>query len=160
MPKTRAVLLVFSVSNFLLTWLLLVFAERAKESLGESLPVVFYYGRTIAHIMMAVALVAIFALVFPWIVKSACLLSRRRRASNNGRPKIASTDGALLIISLASYLAVVVTICTVVMANSRCVVNGIIVNCGVPSVEEDGKQEGITSGLLRTSMSMGSELEQ
>ncbi len=91
--------------------------------------------------MMAVALVALFALVYPWIVKSACLLSRRRRAPNIARPKTAIAHGAVLTISLASYLAVVVTVCTVVMSNMRCLVNGFFVNCGVPSLMEDGEQE-------------------
>lgn len=131
-PTTRAVSLVFSASNFLLTWALLVYTEWAKQSLGEPLPRVFYHGKAIVYVMIVVALVAFFAFVCPWIVKLACLLFCRRMASDNARPKIASTDGALLILCLASYLALVTTICAVVMANSRCVVNGIFMNIDGP----------------------------
>ena len=41
---TRAVLLLFSVSNFLASHILFEFTKQARESIEEGMPLIFYYG--------------------------------------------------------------------------------------------------------------------
>jgi len=120
MPLVRAALTVFSATNFLLAWLLLVYCEWAKHSVNELLPRFYYLGKTIVHIAMAISLIALSVLACVWIALLACAIFRGNRGVNNSKRKIAWIDGRLLIVSLASYVAMVVSTCTVVMANAPC----------------------------------------
>jgi len=118
-PLVRISLTVVSISNILLAWLLLGFCEWAKASIDELLPGIYYLGQTMVHTLASVALFAFAALVYLWILVPAYAAIRGNRDSNSTATRVLFADGMLLIMSLTSYLALVVAICSVVLANTK-----------------------------------------
>ena len=117
MRIARALSVMFSVFNFVLAYVLLEACKWAKDSVDIVLPSFFYLGESFAYGMALMALIAFSVVPFVWFAEPILAVFSRKPCVNNIRFKITCTDGALLIMSFASYLAIVVTICNVVMAN-------------------------------------------
>lgn len=149
----RLVLLTMSLVNFLLTWLLLVFTEWAKQSIGEPFPRFFHCSKDIVYIMTGIALIASLMLIFPYMVKLVHMIVSFKLPPNKTRPQYAYVDVLLLIIFLVSHIAIISILCSVVMANSRYSVNGLLMNSWEENATDIGSENGssvLVQGILTT----------
>jgi hypothetical protein len=133
----RAVLTVFCVCNLLSAWQLLVFTEWARDSIGEPLPRLFGTVKCIMQLTTAATLIGLLACVSLWTVQLVRWTGVGKRRVGTANRNAARSEGILLMASLTSYIAVLVTVSGVVMANSRYVVNGIYMNCDGPGISRD-----------------------